>query len=95
MKTIRVEIDQEQFWRIGHPVHRHIYVGKTLRAAGIPVVGGLEIEGIEHGRLVHFNEERQTPTGPKKYRVYEWTPGADTPKQKVVRAFDEEEEAEL
>lgn len=84
--TIRVEIDQEKFWKIGQPVHQHVYVGKTLRDAGIPVVGGLEMQGVEHGRLTYFNESSK--------RVYEWTPGPDSAKAKkpVVRSFDEEDD---
>lgn len=84
--TIRVEISQEAFWRIGQPVHQHIYVGKTLRDAGIPVVGGLEMQGVEHGRLTYFNESGK--------RVYEWAPGPDSVRAKkpVVRSFDDDED---
>lgn len=86
MTTVRVEIDQDKFWQIGQPVHQHVYVGKTLRDAGIPVVGGLEIQGVEHGRLTHFNEDGK--------RVYEWTPGPDSAKVKkpVVQSFDDEDD---
>ena len=85
-KPIRVEIEQDKFWAIGQPVHQHVYVGKTLRDAGIPVVGGLEMQGVEHGRMTYFNE------GGK--RVYEWTPGPDSAKAKksVVTSFDDEDD---
>lgn len=88
---IRVEIDQEKFWKIGQPVHQHVYVGKTLRDAGIPVVGGLEMQGVEHGRLTYYNERNEEG---QAMRVYEWTPGPDSAKAKkpVMRSFDDEDD---
>lgn len=69
-KIIRVEIDHAKFWTIGHPVHWHVYVGKTLRDAGIPVEGGLEWQGITHGRLTFSNIR----SSGKRICVYEWEP---------------------
>jgi hypothetical protein len=84
--VIRVTIDMERFWRIGQPVHQHVYVGTTLKNAGVPVVGGLEIQGVEHGRLLHYNEV----VDGKKFRVYEWTPGPDSRKAPLYTDEDDE-----
>lgn len=79
MSTIRVEIDHAKFWKLGNPVHFHVYVGNTLRQAGIPVEGGLEMQGVSRGRLAMWNEYRNG----KRICVYEWQP------------IDEEDDEEL
>lgn len=70
MSKIRVEIDHGKFWKLGNPVHFHVYVGDTLRKAGIPVEGGLEMQGVARGRLTMWNETRKG----KRICVYEWEP---------------------
>lgn len=90
-KVISVAIDHAQFWKIGQPVHQHIYVGKTLRTAGIPITdGGLELQGVEHGRLTMFNEIRNG----KRFCIYEWVPSHDSPAKAPARVvpFDEDDE---
>jgi len=81
MSTIRVVIPFSRFWDISkhQPVHMNISVFKTLRDAGIPVDGGIDLRGVTHGRLVCFNEI----DGGERFCVYEWTPGADSPRQPV------------
>ena len=68
-KNIRVDIPESALWKLGNPVHQHVYVGNTLRKAGIPVIGGLEMQGIEYGRLTFWNGVK----GNEKVRCYEWT----------------------
>ena len=50
---IRVEIPYSKFWDMAkhQPVHMNISVFKTLRNAGIPVDGGIDMRGVTHGRL--------------------------------------------
>jgi hypothetical protein len=83
---VRVVIDHAKFWSLAamHPVHMNIRVLTELRAAGIPVDGGLELRGVTHGRLTMFNEKRDG----KRHCVYEWTPGLDS----VQAAIDEDDE---
>ena len=71
------------------PVHMNISVFKTLRNAGIPVDGGIDMRGVTHGRLTCFNE-----THPEKGRVcvYEWEKGGDTPAHKPAPYTDDEDE---
>ena len=88
---IRVEIPYSKFWDMAkhQPVHMNISVFKTLRNAGIPVDGGLDMRGVTHGRLTCFNE-----THPEKGRVcvYEWDKGTDTPAHKPAPYTDDEDE---
>ncbi len=88
--TIRVEIDRSKLWTLaqGHPTHINVSVLKTLRDAGIPVDGGIELRGVLHGRLVCFNEVRDG----REYRVYEWTRGPDSAAFQAAAAIDEDEE---
>lgn len=86
----RVEIPHDKFWTAakGQPVHMNISVFKALRDAGIPVDGGIDMRGVEHGRLVCFNRQDKTLG---RVCVYEWAPGADSPKA-VVGPFNDEDD---
>lgn len=88
--TIRVEIDRSKLWTLaqGHPVHINVSVFKTLRDAGIPVDGGIELRGVMHGRLVCFNELRDG----KQYYVYEWTRGPESAAFQAAAAIDSEDD---
>lgn len=70
-KTIRVEIDHARFWDLaqGHPVHHSVAVFKELRKAGIPIKAGIELRGVESGRLSMWNAMRNG----KRFCVYEWS----------------------
>lgn len=74
---IRVAIDHDRFWQLakGHPVHHNVSVFNALRAEGIPVEGGLEFRGVLHGRISMWNEMRDG----RRFCIYEWTPGDDSP----------------
>lgn len=80
-KPIRVEIDYDKFWQLakGQPVHMNVSVLKTLREAGIPVDGPIELRGVVKGKLTMWNER----INGKRFCVYEWT-----------TLFSEEEEEE-
>ena len=88
--TIRVEIDKVKFWMLakGHPVHMNVSVLKALRDAGIPVDGGIELRGVQHGRLVCFNELRDG----KDFAIYEWTRGPDSAATQAAAAIDSDDE---
>ena len=75
-KVVRVEIDSTKFWKIGNPVLINVSVFKTLRDAGIPVDGAIELRGVLHGRLAMWRECREAG----EMLIYEWQPGADSPK---------------
>ena len=76
-KPIKVEIDHGKFWNLfgGQPIHMNVSVFKTLREAGIPVDGGIEFRGVTNGSIRMWNETRAG----KRFCIYEWTPGEDTP----------------
>jgi len=81
MSTIRVEIAFSQFWDIAkhQPVHMNVSVIKRLKDYGLPVDGDIGLRGVTHGRLVCFDEIMDGD----RFCVYEWTPGADSPRQPV------------
>lgn len=85
---IRVVIPHEKFWTIArqHPVHMNVSVFKTLRDAGIPVDGGLDLRGVTHGRLTAWNE--RGPTG-ERLCIYEWLDTGDKP---ILDPSDEDDE---
>ncbi len=70
----KVEIDHSKFWKLAgqHPIHMHVAVGAELRKHGIPIEGGIEFQGIKHGRISMWNEYRNG----KRWCCYEWTPSA-------------------
>lgn len=76
-KPIKVEIDHSKFWNLfnGQPIHMNVSVFKTLRDAGIPVDGGIEFRGVTNGSIRMWNETRAG----KRFCIYEWIPGEDTP----------------
>lgn len=82
-KPIRVEIDYDKFWSLAkrQPVHMNVSVLKALRDAGIPADGGIELRGVERGKLTMWNERRDG----KRFCVYEW----------VTLFSEEEDEDEL
>jgi hypothetical protein len=85
-KPIQVEIDHSAFWTIfgGQPIHMNVSVFKTLRDAGIPVDGGIELRGVTHGTLKMWNENRNG----KRFCIYEWEAGKDS----LHSNWEEEEE---
>jgi hypothetical protein len=88
---IRVEIPYNKFWDIAklQPVHMTISVFKTLRNAGIPVDGGLDLRGVTHGRLTCYNEMHADKG---RICIYEWEKGPDTPAYKLAPYTDDEDE---
>ena len=88
---IRVEIPYNKFWDLSkhHPVHMNISVFKTLRNAGIPVDGGIDMRGVTHGRLTCYNVQDKKQG---RICVYEWEKGADAPPARVAAYVDEDDE---
>lgn len=68
---IRVTFEKKSLFDLEHNVHANNLVLTTLRKQGVPVVGGIGLRGVEHGRLATYTERGTV--------VYEWTPGPDTP----------------
>lgn len=65
---IIVLVPEADIWKIGQPVHAHVYVGDQLRRAGIPIEGGLEFRSVAHGQLTFKNKYIKG----KRVFVYEW-----------------------
>jgi hypothetical protein len=88
---IRVEIPHAKFWDIAklQPVHMNISVFKTLRNAGIPVDGGIELRGVTHGRLTCYNTLNSAD---ERVCVYEWEKGPDSPTHKPASYTDDEDD---
>ncbi len=88
---IRVEIPYSKFWDLSkhQPVHMNISVFKTLRDAGIPVDGGIDMRGVTHGRLTCYNVQDKEQG---RVCVYEWEKGSDAPPARVAAYVDEDDE---
>lgn len=88
MKTekgpVRVEIPFHKFWSLARmqPIHMNISVLKTLRNAGVPVDGGIELRGVTHGRLTCWND---TDLDGNRVCIYEWEPIPGEPFPMVER----------
>ncbi len=60
--TTRVFIDA----KFDQPIHQGMAVLKELRRAGVPVLGILWPEGVQHGELTVTRVDKQT--------IYTWVP---------------------
>lgn len=76
---IEVRIDTSIEAMRGHDVLAGAHIANELRKAGVPVIGRINVAGIEHGTLSYSRDG--------DIHVYRWTPGADTPQTDNLDLF--------
>lgn len=81
---IEVRIPFDLIAKLGSEVHANVRVIQKLRDKGVPVIGAISVQGVEHGKLTSFTDEGLDGND----LVYQWH---GTVKTKPAPVAEEEE----